>query len=162
MKNREFKLTGSDVFGRYCRIEMKNFIGENDFFIHKCIKTYRGNRYRDVPLVAAEGEYVHTGNIVDLVSVITCGIDETEVFAVPLESVEFIESEEEDTCCDVSDDGDAFTCSRCGCAVRLSSAEADAFENVIYGPTLTMPNGRSGKLSFCPNCGARVTSGGER
>ena len=69
---------------------------------------------------------------------------------------DLIDTEEEDTCCDVSDDGDAFTCSRCGCAVRLSSAEADSFENVTYGPTLTMPNGRGEKLSFCPNCGARV------
>lgn len=74
---------------------------------------------------------------------------------------DLIDPEEEDTCCDVSDDGDFFTCSRCGCAVRLRSAEADAFENVTYGPTLTMSNGRGEKLSFCPCCGARVTSGGE-
>ena len=91
-------------------------------------------------------------------------IDESYVFynSVLERLADLIESEEEDTCCDVSDDDDAFTCSRCGCAVRLSSAEADAFENVTYGPTLTMSNGRGEKLSFCPCCGARVTSGGER
>lgn len=104
MENSEFRLTGSDVFGRYCRIEMKNFIRPNDFFIHKCIKTYRGNKYRDVPLVAAKGEYVHTGGLVNLVSVITCGIDETEVFAVPIESVEFIPNNER-------------TCPNCGAEV---------------------------------------------
>lgn len=43
---------------------------------------------------------------------------------------DLIDPEEEDTCCDVSDDGDFFTCSRCGCSVRLRSAESDAFENV--------------------------------
>lgn len=75
---------------------------------------------------------------------------------------DLIEPEEEDTCCNVSDDENVFTCSRCGCSVRLRSAKADAFENVTYRPTLTMPNCRGGKLSFCPNCGARVTRGGER
>lgn len=72
---------------------------------------------------------------------------------------DLIEPEEEDTCCDVSDYENIFTCSRCGCSVRLRSAKADAFENVTYGPTLTMPNGRGGELSFCPHCGARVVSG---
>lgn len=71
---------------------------------------------------------------------------------------DLIEPEEEDTCCDVSDDESVFKCSRCGCAVRLRSAEADAFENVTYGPTLTMPNGRGFEPSFCPHCGAMVVS----
>lgn len=69
---------------------------------------------------------------------------------------DLIEPEKEAMCCDVSDDESVFECSRCGCVVRLRSAEVDAFENVTYGPTLTMPNGRVGKLSFCPHCGAMV------
>lgn len=36
-----------------------------------------------------------------------------------------IEPEEEDTCCDASDYESIFTCSRCGCSVRLRSAKAD-------------------------------------
>ena len=74
----------------------------------------------------------------------------------PIEVHDIIDPEKEDTCCDVSDDENIFTCSRCGCTVRLWAAEADSFENVTYGPTLTMPNGRCEKLSFCPNCGARL------
>lgn len=91
MTTDEFRLTGSDVFVRYCRIEMKRFGTPNEFYIHKCIKSYRSNYYRDVPLKFGEGEYAHFGRCVDVVSVITCGVDEKEVFAVPLDSVEFIE-----------------------------------------------------------------------
>lgn len=64
---------------------------------------------------------------------------------------------QERTCNDMSDDESVFECSRCGCAVSLYTAEADVFENVTYGTTLTMPNGRGGELSFCPHCGARIT-----
>ena len=74
---------------------------------------------------------------------------------------DLIDPQKEDTCCNVSDDESVFKCSRCGCAVRLRSAEADAFENVTYGPTLTMSNGRGGELSFCPACGARVIGDGD-
>ena len=74
---------------------------------------------------------------------------------------DLIEPQKEGMCCDASDEGNVFECSRCGCVVRLRTGQADAFENVTYGPTLTMPNGRGGKLSFCPHCGARVTSEGE-
>lgn len=91
MTSNRFRLTGSDVFGRYCLIEMKRFIGPNEFYVHKCIKSYRSNYYRDVPIVFGEGEYVHPGKCVDVVSVITCGVDEREVFAVPLDSIQFIE-----------------------------------------------------------------------
>ena len=158
MKNSEFKLTGSDVFGRYCRIEMKNFISPNDFFIHKCIRTYMGNRYRDVPLVAAKGEYVHTGGPIDLVSVITCGIDETEVFAVPLESVEFIPNNER-TCHPKGDWKPVSQTQKvrrlvcdCGYEFGVDRENASPFDISIM---CELPN-------FCPNCGARVTRGGER
>lgn len=65
------------------------------------------------------------------------------------------------TCHDVTSapwKGVYFTCSQCGCIVRLRRAEADAFENVTYVPTLMMPNGRGRELSFCPNCGRKVVS----
>lgn len=71
---------------------------------------------------------------------------------------DLIEPQKEDTCCDVSDDESVFECSRCGCVVRLRTCQADAFENVTYGPALMMPNGSGGKLSFCPHCGAMVVS----
>lgn len=71
---------------------------------------------------------------------------------------DLIEPQKEGMCCDASDDGNVFECSRCGCVVRLRTGQADAFENVTYGPTLMMPNGLGGKLSFCPHCGCSVVS----
>lgn len=150
MTTNEFRLTGSDVFGRYCRIEMKRFVGPNEFYIHKCIRSYRSNYYRDVPLKFGEGEYVHPGKCVEVVGVITCGLDENEVFPVPLDSVEFIEPPNDETTYSLKVLPELavmqlYMCGRCGAMI---SGYSDA--NTLYAPR------------FCPNCGARVTSGGER
>ena len=150
MTTNEFRLTGSDVFGRYCRIEMKRFVGPNEFYIHKCIRSYRSNYYRDVPLKFGEGEYVHPGKCVEVVGVITCGLDENEVFPVPLDSVEFIEPPNDETTYSLKVLPELavmqlYMCGRCGAMI---SGYSDA--TTLYAPR------------FCPNCGARVTSGGER
>lgn len=73
---------------------------------------------------------------------------------------DLIEPQKEGMCRDASDDESVFECSRCGCVVRLRTCQADAFENVTYRPALMMPNGRGGKLSFCPHCGARCVDNG--
>lgn len=149
MTTSEFRLTGSDVFGRYCRIEMKRYGTPNEFYVHKCIRSYRSNYYRDVPLVFREGEYVHPGRCVDVVSVITCGLDENEVFNVPLDSVEFIEPPNGETTFSLKVlRGVAlmqlYMCGRCGAMI---AGYSDA--TTLYAPR------------FCPCCGARVTRGGE-
>ena len=141
MTTDEFRLTGSDVFGRYCLIEMKRFGVPNEFYIHKCIRSYRSNYYRDVPLKFGDGEYVHPGRCVDVVGVITCGLDEKEVFPVPLDSVEFKDQEEEVTCHDVRQGGGWFICSRCG-ALLADGAVTNATSAI--------------RPRYCPNCGARV------
>ena len=76
----------------------------------------------------------------NLVSVITCGINETEVFAVPIESVEFI-SNNERTCHDARQGGGWFICSRCG-AFLADGAVTNATSAI--------------RPRFCPNCGAEV------
>lgn len=149
MTTNEFRLTGSDVFGRYCRIEMKRFGVPNEFYVHKCIRSYRTNYYRDVPIDFREGEYVHPGRCVDVVGVITCGLDETEVFAVPLDSIQFIEPPNDETSYSLKVLPELavmqlYMCGRCGAMI---SGYSDT--TTFYAPR------------FCPNCGASVTSGGE-
>ena len=96
----EFILSGSNVFGRYCLIEMHRYNSDNEFYVHKVIKSYRSNRYCDVPL---KGGYDHEAtlhhakddaefpdNLEDVIDVIQCGIDETHVFTVALKDVKML------------------------------------------------------------------------
>ena len=84
-----FVVQGQEVFGRYCKIEMIRYGGPNEFFIHKCITILNSNFYTDVPVVCGEGNKWHEESV-DVVSVITCGVDESKVFRVPLKDVEFV------------------------------------------------------------------------
>lgn len=148
MTTNEFRLTGSDVFGRYCLIEMKRFVTPNEFYVHKCIKSYRSNCYRDVPLKFGEGEYVHAGRCVDVVSVITCGIDETEVFAVPLDSIKFIEPQER-------------TCKIDG-VTPFEFGEYNAVAGYVFSLSCdhnVMRPYKDEPPKYCDECGARVVSG---
>lgn len=81
----------------------------------------------------------------NLVSVITCGVDETEVFAVPLESVEFIPNNER-TCHDARECGSYFLCSRCG-AFLADGAVTNATSSI--------------RPRYCPNCGAEIVRNGD-
>lgn len=85
----EFVLTGSDVFGRYCRIEQLRFYAPNEMYIYKVIKSLRSNCWCDVPYKAASKEVRHD-SIEDCVLAICCGIDETEVLRFRVADVEFV------------------------------------------------------------------------
>lgn len=148
MTTNEFRLTGSDVFGRYCRIEMKRFGVPNEFYVHKCIRSYRSNYYRDVPIKSVEGEYLHPGKCVDVVDVITCGVEERDVFAVPLDSIQFIDPPNDETTFSLKvlrgvATMQLYMCGRCG-AMVAGYSDATTF----YAPR------------FCPSCGARCVDNG--
>ena len=96
----EFRTTGSDLFGRYCLIEMYRYGTDNEFFVHKIVRQYKCNRYCDVPL---RGGYDHEpvlhheirdaefpDNLEDVIDVIQCGVDETHVFTVALKDVKLL------------------------------------------------------------------------
>ena len=85
----EFVLTGSDVFGRYCRIEQLRFSAPNEMYLYKVIKSLRSNCWCDVPYKTASKEVLHD-SIEDCVLAICCGIDETEVLRFREADVEFL------------------------------------------------------------------------
>lgn len=85
----EFVLTGSDVFGRYCRIEQLRFGVPNEMFLYKVVASLRSNCWCEVPYKTASKE-IHHDSIEDCVLAICCGIDETEVLRFRVADVEFV------------------------------------------------------------------------
>lgn len=127
-----FVLTGSDVFGLYCRIEQFMYYSENEMFIYKVINRLRSNCWCEVPYKTASGEVMHD-HMEDCVSVICCGIDETKVQRFRLADVEMLETRRERTCRNISDSElYDFMCSECG-----------------YCYDIEEPN-------YCPNCGSEI------
>ena len=85
----EFVLTGSDVFGRYCRIEQLRFGVPNEMFLYKVVASLRSNCWCEVPYKTASKE-VHHDSIEDCILAICCGIDETKVLRFRTADVEFL------------------------------------------------------------------------
>lgn len=85
----EFVLTGSDVFGRYCRIEQLRYGVPNEMFLYKVVASLRSNCWCEVPYKTASKE-VHHDSIEDCVLAICCGIDETKVLRFRTADVEFL------------------------------------------------------------------------
>jgi hypothetical protein len=85
----EFVLTGSDVFGRYCRIEQLRYGVPNEMFLYKVVGSLRSNCWCEVPYKTASKEVRHD-SIEDCILAICCGIDETEVLRFRAADVEFV------------------------------------------------------------------------
>lgn len=85
----EFVLTGSDVFGRYCRIEQLRYGVPNEMFLYKVVASLRSNCWCEVPYKTASKEVRHD-SIEDCILAICCGIDETEVLRFRVADVEFV------------------------------------------------------------------------
>ena len=92
----EFVLSGQELFGRYARIAYGHALGgEQDYHIYKCIQSFRSNCYCDVPLTyQTENNCYNHENIVDVVNVIHCGIDENRVIRVALNDIELLPAKE--------------------------------------------------------------------
>lgn len=73
-------------FGDFALIEQKRFGCPNELFVHKVIRTFRSNGYVEVPVRLPREEILHH-EVIDVVSCICCGVDETEVFKYPLSKV---------------------------------------------------------------------------
>ena len=114
----EFVLTGSVVFGRYCRIEQLRFGVPNEMFLYKVVASLRSNCWCEIPYKTASKEVRHD-SIEDCVLAICCGIDETEVLRFRVADVEFVPKPicDRDALLELADEMDAYTkCDdeRCG------------------------------------------------
>ena len=88
----EFVLSGQELFGRYARIAYGHALdGKQNYHIYKCIQSFMSNCYCDVPLTYQTENNCHThDNIVEVVNVIHCGIDESRVIRVALNDIELL------------------------------------------------------------------------
>lgn len=88
----EFVLSGQELFGRYARIAYGHALdGKQDYHIYKCIRSFMSNCYCDVPLTYQTENNCHThDNIVEVVNVIHCGIDESRVIRVARNDIELL------------------------------------------------------------------------
>ena len=74
-------------FGDYVLIEQKRYVTDNEMYCHKVVNRLRSNMYVDVPVQLPRTETIHE-NTEDVVSCITCGIDETEVYKYRLSDID--------------------------------------------------------------------------
>lgn len=65
-------------FGDYAIIEQKRYGVENEKYLYKVIGRSMSNSYVDVPVQSPARETIHN-EIVDVLSCVRCGVQETEV-----------------------------------------------------------------------------------
>ena len=144
----EFNLSGQELFGRYARIAYGHALrGKQDYHIYKCIQNFRSNCYCDIPLTyQSENNCYKHDEIVDVVNVIHCGLDENKVIRVAIKDIELIPTveakpvvhghwiEQEDGNLDTY-----YTCSSC----------KEDFYLIAGTPCENLYN-------YCPSCGAKM------
>lgn len=79
-----------DMFGRYVKIP--HVLAEDgEKFIFKVVGRLQSNAYCNVPIGGINNKIEIHKEIIDVLHVIQCGVDETEVLTVALKDCEFIE-----------------------------------------------------------------------
>lgn len=86
-------MVNTDMFGMYVRIPTGY---SREMHIYKVVSKFKTNSYCDVPIVYGskpvphEKEYHDLSDLEDVLNVIHCGIDETEVIRVALKDCEIV------------------------------------------------------------------------
>ena len=86
-------MVNTDMFGMYVRIPTGY---SREMHIYKVVSKFKTNSYCDVPIVYGskpvphEKEYHDLSDLEDVLNVIHCGIDETEVVRVALKDCEIV------------------------------------------------------------------------
>ncbi|MBR1910883.1 MAG: hypothetical protein IJ828_00855 [Treponema sp.] len=91
MSKEKFVVNG-DLFGRYAKIAHGYALGgDQDYHIYKIVQHFRSNFYCDVPLTyqTKNNPYNHS-EVVDVLNVIHCGIDEDKVIRVAMKDCEIL------------------------------------------------------------------------
>ena len=126
-------VVNKDMFGRYCRIPTDT---SGDMHVYKIVSRIDSNGYCDVPLTAQSTKTLHN-QIVPVLLVIHCGVDESKVQRVALSDCEIIPA-------DVAE-------------VKHGKWTS----NGLMNPQCSLCRKYNiEKSRFCPNCGARMDGDG--
>ena len=147
----EFVLSGQELFGRYARIAYGHALdGKQNYHIYKCIKSFMSNCYCDVPLTYQTENNCHThDNIVEVVNVIHCGIDENRVIRVARNDIELLPA------ADVA----PIRHGRWIEPQRLYYGAKQYECSLCYSDTFWKKHSITEKYPHCPNCGCRMDGG---
>jgi len=86
--NYSTKRSSNIDFGDYVLIEQHRYGADNEWYLHKVIRASRSVTYVDVPVTGLREEKIHIHtDVVDVISCICCGIDETKVFKYRVQDV---------------------------------------------------------------------------
>lgn len=91
LKINEYVEDDKDLFGYYCNIEQKNYIGDNEFHSYKVIGRLKSNYYADVPVDYNNREPYRHEEMEDIVNVIHRGVCEDKVERYRLKDVQLVE-----------------------------------------------------------------------
>lgn len=83
-------IVNGDMFGRYVKIP--HVLAENgEKFIFKVVGRLQSNTYCSIPIGLGAKDQIQGKDIIDVLRVIQCGVDETKVLTVALKDCEFVE-----------------------------------------------------------------------
>lgn len=130
-------VVNDDMFGRYCRI--KTDFSE-DMHMYKIVSLLESNNYCNVPLRWNSGPTLHK-DVVPVLLVIHCGIDETKVYRVALSD------------CEVQPTADVAEVKH-GHWIKYAKYSFGTMYDCSICNTRIIDDGHS--WHYCPNCGAKM------
>ncbi len=144
----DFKIN-DDMFGRYVRIQTDY---SKALHIYKVVSLFASNTYCDIPILVSSKEVRHE-QVVPVLNVIHCGIDESKVIRVALDDCEIVPTKDIETAADVAPvrrgrwilvdkSYGEYECSVC------HARDSDCSD--YYGTHIVL------EQKYCHNCGAKM------
>lgn len=148
----DFKIN-DDMFGRYVRIQTDY---SKALHIYKVVSLFASNTYCDIPILVSSKEVRHE-QVVPVLNVIHCGIDESKVIRVALDDCEIVPTKDIETAADVAPvrhgrwvmPKGIIECSECGFGMFPDGYFFEFGECKHANESQYRPN-------YCPHCGARM------
>lgn len=83
-------VVNGDMFGRYVKIPHV-LAGKGEKFVFKVVGRLQSNTYCSIPIGLGAKDEIQGAEMVDVLRVIQCGVDETKVLTVALKDCELVE-----------------------------------------------------------------------